>query len=89
MRERPGIAGGPVFGLFVGDDDDVTDDLTAAIDPGFAVVGDVHGLVRAHEKRESLLEREASNDPRNFICFCAEKGSTNSLTVHALSENQD
>jgi len=100
MRGRPGIAGGAVSGLprprghvwhplFVGDYDDVADKLSASIDPGFTVVRDVHGLVRTHEMRESFFEREASDDPRDLIRFRAEKWPANSLTVHALSENQD
>ena len=80
---------GAVSALFVGDHDDVADEFPASIDPGFTVFSDLHGFVCAHEKRESFLEREASNHPRNFIRFCAEEWPTNALTVHALSEYQD
>ena len=100
MRDRPGFAGGAVSGpstllgrlfvpLFVAHDDDVTHEFAASKNPGFTIFRDVHRLIRAHQKRESLFEREASNDPRNFVRFCAEEWPTNALTVHALSEYQD
>ncbi len=69
--------------------DDVAHDFASSQNPSFARLGDLHGLIRAHEMRESFLEREASNDPRNFVRFCAEEWPTNALTVHALSEYQD
>ena len=100
MRERPGIAGGAVWGLpylrgrlghplFVCDYDDIADQLSASINPGFTVVRDVHGLVRAHEMRKSFFDREASDHPRDLVRFRAEEWPANALTVHALSENQD
>ena len=73
----------------MGNHDDVTDEFSSSKNARFAFLGDLNRLIGVQQKRESFLEREASNDPRNFVRFCAEKWPTHSLAVHALSENQD
>ena len=89
MESRPGFAAGPASGLFGADHDDVAHQFFAPEDPDFAVFGDSNDLIRAQQMRESFLERQSSNDPRYFICVCAEERPADSLAVHALSENQD